>query len=309
VKFADGLRHAGTPFSMLCADDDVVFPHTLPGLVAALETGTAVAAHGRYLGFESEPALAVRRLVYDGPARLETDPLERLSRFFGAYEAVTYAACRTGVLREALEAACGFPSILFRELVSGALIVARGPVIRVAAFTHARHLGPSHSYEAWHPLEFAFDSPGGLVAEARQAVASLAPLAGGDPARAERVLSLALLAYVASAVSTDALAAATKVLLAPGGGEANARATLWARQYSTGQPMLDRLRGTALWHGARGTRLGQMLRRIRQGGRRPETSLRSGETLFEAEFLRSAQLDSEQIAAIGAALRAYARLA
>lgn len=305
-KFRDGIRHVATPYAMFCADDDFVIRRRLTDLVKVLDSGPAVAVHGRYFGFESKPDLVVRRVLDSGFSQIDARPLARLCRFLTAYEAITYAMCRTEVLRDALDQACAFSSLLFRELMSGAFVVAQGPVRRLDMFTHGRDVGFSHSYRGWHPLEYAFESPAAFLSEAGRATALLTALAG-EGADASRAIALSFLAYTSSTIATDALIRATRHA-ASGDSRDRALPTLWAYQYPSGTPWLDGIRATSSWHRARHTPLvGYARRALASWNRRRgvQRAQRAWNKRLQPEFIVAAGLSDDDLARLSIDIDRY----
>ncbi len=91
------------------------------------------------------------------------DPIERLWHLFSNYEAVTYGVHRTDVLRKSLSAVQGVQSMLWRELLGGAVATVSGKIARLPVLYAGRSLGPSASYVNWHPVGFLITSPRSLL--------------------------------------------------------------------------------------------------------------------------------------------------
>jgi len=166
-KVADGLRAVATPFVSLCADDDVLLLPALDACLAALERQPALAAaHGTYLNFsENESRIDLEYLVYRGPSILGADAVARLQAQFAAYEAVYYAVMRVQVARQAFMRTGDMDTTLGRELLTAALTVAQGEVLRLPMLYYARSTGQSYSYANWHPHQILARDPAMLFRE------------------------------------------------------------------------------------------------------------------------------------------------
>lgn len=207
-KFALVAGMVETPFSVFCADDDVVLPAALPPILSALrEDSSLKAAHGWYFGFRREGnAFDLERIVYAGPSIDAGAPLDRLERFLTDYESVTYAVHRAPALWEALSAMRAVDGLLFRELGSGALVALKGGVARLPVMYHGRSLEPSHSYSHWHPLDYLLRSPATLLrdyAVYRRVLMEACPELAES--RASRLVDLLHLRYLADYLRPDTL--------------------------------------------------------------------------------------------------------
>jgi len=70
---------------------------------------------------------------------------------------------RTQVLRQSLAAVQGVESMLWRELLGGAVAAVSGKIARLPLLYAGRSLGPSASYVNWHPVDFLITSPQALL--------------------------------------------------------------------------------------------------------------------------------------------------
>ncbi|MEX0876648.1 MAG: TIGR00180 family glycosyltransferase [Phycisphaerales bacterium] len=166
-KVADGLRAVATRYVSLCADDDILLLSALGDCLEVLEARPEVAAaHGVYLNFsDGSSGFNLEYLVYRGPSVSGADPVARLQAQFAAYEAVYYAVMRTEVARRAFMRTADMETVLGRELLSGALTVAQGEVVRLPALYYARSTGQSYSYSNWHPHQILAREPALLFRE------------------------------------------------------------------------------------------------------------------------------------------------
>ena len=162
-KFWRGSELVDTDYCSLCADDDVIIPSSLPGIVDFLEAHPDHSvAHGWYFTFYDNVHIGITASVYRGGSLDHGDPLQRLFALFKNYEAVTYGVYRTEVMRSVLRDVQGVDSMLARELLGGALSVVRGKAARLPIFYYGRSHAPSYPYTHWHPLDFLISSPEAL---------------------------------------------------------------------------------------------------------------------------------------------------
>ncbi|MCW4117004.1 TIGR00180 family glycosyltransferase [Aurantimonas sp. MSK8Z-1] len=166
-KFREGVRSVTTSFCGLCADDDVLIVDGLRESIAFLRNNPDYSvAHGYYFQFHMQPAeFHVTNITYYTPDYGMADPLQRLHALMRHYQALTYGTYRTEVLNRVFDAVRPVESILARELLSSALAVVHGKVARLPLIFHGRNLGPSVSYQFWHPLEWLIREPTGLMRE------------------------------------------------------------------------------------------------------------------------------------------------
>lgn len=213
-KFRDGIDRVTTPFCALCADDDLVLPAGSRACVDALRSDSEVAvAQGYSLMFLEHPhgRFDLVNVLYFADGILDRQPLARLLRQFEQYQATTYGHYRTEALRSIFHRVKPLKSILARELLSSALSVVSGKVVRLPQFSNARSMGPSASYDFWHPLEwFAKDAPGLLMEyQGYRAILVEAIMARGDnpqsEAETQRVVDLIHLIYMARHAPPEAV--------------------------------------------------------------------------------------------------------
>ena len=163
-KFRRGSDLVETEFCALCADDDLVLPDSLGPLVDFLvRHPDHCVVHGWYFTFHYDVRFGITASVYRGASLDQADPVDRLFALFRDYEAVTYAVYRTAVMRSVLGDLQGVNSMLAKELLGGALSVARGKTARLPVFYYGRSHRPSHPYSHWHPLDFLASSPQGFM--------------------------------------------------------------------------------------------------------------------------------------------------
>lgn len=166
-KFWRGIELVETEFSSLCADDDLVLVSGIRTILDFMAQSAEVSvAHGWYFNFYlSGGALGLTKVIYRSASLGADDPMDRLWQLFSGYEAVTYGIHRTEVLRKSLSLVQGLKSMLFRELLGGAVAAVSGKVARLPVLYAGRSLGPSAPYVDWHPLDFLISSPQALLEE------------------------------------------------------------------------------------------------------------------------------------------------
>lgn len=159
-KFADGVSRAETPYVSLCADDDLLL---LTGLQASIEAlnahPDAAVAHGYYFLFDAlqdDTGLDLTTMLYASPSISDREPLNRLNSLMASYQALTYGVYRKHVLLDVYSRIKEPQSLLFRELLTGAVPVLHGKVLRVPEFYMARRhaTGDDAMRTRWHPLEW-----------------------------------------------------------------------------------------------------------------------------------------------------------
>ena len=163
-KFSRGAELVETEFASLCADDDLVLVSGIRAVVDFLaENADFSVAHGWYFSFYLRGALGLTKIVYRSPTLGADDPIERLWHLFSNYEAVTYGVHRTEILRKSLSLVQGVQSMLWRELLEGAVAAVSGKIARLPVLYAGRSLGPSGPYVDWHPIDFLIRSPQALL--------------------------------------------------------------------------------------------------------------------------------------------------
>jgi glycosyltransferase domain-containing protein len=167
-KWRQGIHRVKTPFCSVCADDDLVI---LEGVRRCLDTlrnnPAASVVEGYTLTFLSraDGDMELNNIVYFRPTIDDPSPLKRLDKLFQQYQALVYGVFRTPALQQTLEALQSVTKTLSRELLWSALTVIDGQVIRLPQFSYGRSMGPSATYEYWHPLEWFCKDPDSLFAE------------------------------------------------------------------------------------------------------------------------------------------------
>jgi glycosyltransferase domain-containing protein len=166
-KFREGIASTETPICSLCADDDVpILSGVIPSVKWLVDHKDYSAAHGYYFQFGlNGRELRLANFTYYTPSMTEKEPLSRLHHLMRHYQALTYATYRTEILLKIFKIVRPVESILARELLSSALAVVMGKVARVPVIYHGRSLGPSSSYQNWHPLEWLLTDAQGLFGE------------------------------------------------------------------------------------------------------------------------------------------------
>jgi glycosyltransferase domain-containing protein len=166
VKMRAGLTMIGTPYSSICADDDLIVLSALPRCVEALDRDrSAAVAHGYYFNFRETETFDLSFVVYRGKSIDDPQPLARLKALFAAYEAVLYGVFRTEHARRALRDVETMDSVLGKELLSAGVSVIAGKALRIANFYYGRNTGESFSYTAWHPHQVLAHQPEALFAQ------------------------------------------------------------------------------------------------------------------------------------------------
>lgn len=196
TKLGDGLALVDTPAVCLCADDDVVIPAAVTEAAEALlaDTGCAV-AQGPCAQFTLVDGVRLTALMSAGRTIGAASPSVRVAEGLTHYEATLYAVQRTSHLKAVLAVAAKAPNLFAAELLTTLLALAGGTQRRIADFTHARSIAPSHSYVHWHPAELLAVDPAALVASVAHVRATLAEHING--ARDLRLFDHAMLAYIA----------------------------------------------------------------------------------------------------------------
>ncbi len=165
-KFYEGLCQVETEFSQLCADDDFIIVPAINDCVTELKSNPlASVVHGYYFAFserEVQGGMDITHILYYSATIGSPQPLHRIKELFNHYQALTYGVYRTSILVKILRSIKSVEQILARELLASALAVVYGTAVRLPVFTHGRSMGPSQTYQYWHPLEWLFRTPQGL---------------------------------------------------------------------------------------------------------------------------------------------------
>lgn len=166
-KFSDGFQRVTTPFSAMCADDDIIFVDAIEECVQFLLNNPDYSlAHGLYCDFwEHKNEVSIDRLIYSRSSLQNDNPVNRLCELMQNYEATTYAIHRTNSAQEAFKKAAPLQNILFQELLSSVLCVLQGKAARIFTFYSARNNERTNTYSLWHPLELVSTSPENLFNE------------------------------------------------------------------------------------------------------------------------------------------------
>jgi len=166
-KFQAGIDAVQTDLCALCADDDIpILKGTRESVNFLSENPDYVVAHGYYFQFALQPRLMrLTNFTYYTPSYEMDEPVVRVHALMRHYQALTYGTYRTNVLQHIFETIRPFKSILARELLSSVLATVQGRAARLPVIFHGRSLGPSASYENWHPLEWLIRTPSGLFEE------------------------------------------------------------------------------------------------------------------------------------------------
>lgn len=206
-KWRQGINQVRTAFCALCADDDVVILETLQQCLDVLRNNPAAAAvQGHSFTFLPRPDgdIELNNVVYFTPTIDDPSPLERLKRLFQRYQAPSYSVFRTPTIQAAFNTLQPVTEILARELLWSALTVIEGQLIRLPNFSYGRSMGPSATYEHWHPLEWLCKDPDGLYSAYLRYRKMLTAAVANRPGNAyqieeiHRVLDLIHLRYLAN---------------------------------------------------------------------------------------------------------------
>lgn len=160
-KIADGFQRVSTPFSGMCADDDIIFIDALYDCVDFLLNNPDYGlAHGLYCAFwDLEKEITINRLIYERPSLDNALPEHRICQLMQHYEATTYAIHRTCFAKQAFKKAASLDSILFQELLSSVLCVLYAKTARIPKMYNARSNERITSYPLGHPVEWIVTSP------------------------------------------------------------------------------------------------------------------------------------------------------
>src|SRR5262249_47322345 len=217
-KFREAIHVVQTPFSALCADDDLVI---LDGgrhcLEALRRNPQAAVAQGYSFSFvcQDDGSMDLGTILYFTPTVDEPTPLARLARLFDRYQAATYGNYRTAVLQDIFATMRPMKSILARELFGSALAAVEGAMIRVPHYSHGRSLDGSEGLDAWHhhwhPLEWMIKDARSLFEEYRSYRELIVqrilarPDNNHDAAAVQRIFDLIHLQYLAKHAPEGAL--------------------------------------------------------------------------------------------------------
>lgn len=166
-KFREGIASVTTPLCALCADDDIpIMSGTRASVDFLLRNPDYGVAHGYYFQFAESPReIRLANFTYYTPSMDMDQPLARVHALMRHYQALTYGTYRTEVLQKVFDGVRPVSSILARELLSSVLAVVYGKVARLPVIYHGRSLGPSATYQNWHPLEWLLRDGKGLFGE------------------------------------------------------------------------------------------------------------------------------------------------
>jgi glycosyltransferase domain-containing protein len=166
AKMRDGLKRIRTPYSSICADDDVVFVAAVQRCVEVLERDrSAAVVHGYYFNFHESETFNLSFVGYRGKSIDHPQPLARLRTLFAAYEAVLYGVYRTEAAQRAWRDVEMVPSVLGKELLTAGLSVIAGKALRITDFYYGRSTGESFSYAGWHPHQVLAQQPEALFTQ------------------------------------------------------------------------------------------------------------------------------------------------
>jgi glycosyltransferase domain-containing protein len=167
-KWRRGLHRVTTPFCAFCADDDLVIVEGVRRCLDVLRSSPASSVvQGYSFTFLPRPEgdIELNNIVYFRPTIDDRSPLRRLDKLFQKYQAPTYGLFRAPALRRIFDALPPAMKILTRELLWSALAAIDGHLVRLPDFSYGRCMGPSGSYDCWHPLEWFCKDPDGLFRE------------------------------------------------------------------------------------------------------------------------------------------------
>jgi glycosyltransferase domain-containing protein len=167
-KWRQGIHKVATPFCALCADDDLVVLEGTRQCLSTLSANPAASVvQGYSFTFLARPDgdMELNNIVYFNPTIDDDSPLARLDKLYQQYQAPSYGIFRTPALQRIFDALQPMTEILARELLWSSLTVIDGQLIRLPNFSYGRSMGPSTTYERWHPLEWFCKDPDSLFAQ------------------------------------------------------------------------------------------------------------------------------------------------
>jgi glycosyltransferase domain-containing protein len=167
-KWRLGIHKVTTPFCALCADDDLVILEGVRQCLSTLKGNPAASVvQGYSFTFLARPDgdMELNNIVYFSPTINDSSPLARLDKLFQQYQAPSYGIFRTPALQRIFDALQPMTEILARELLWSALTAIEGQLIRLRTFSYGRSMGPSATYQCWHPLEWFCKDPDSLFAQ------------------------------------------------------------------------------------------------------------------------------------------------
>lgn len=165
-KYQRGVAMVTTPYVVMCADDDFIFPDTVHACVDFLENNPDyVLCHGYYVNFEESDHIRLAYVQYKRGIISAADPLVRVCELMSDYEATMYGVHRTPVLLDALTQIQSVGLLLYLELLGAVLTLVHGKACRLPLFFNARNLDVLISHKYWHPHEIIAKSSETLFLE------------------------------------------------------------------------------------------------------------------------------------------------
>ena len=199
------LARNDTPYSVACADDDLLISENAVDAARFLESNTDyVGCHGHYLQFEySGGGIKVPNVEYQGPPLDAADVPARLLQLFSHYEALFYAVFRTAAMRVLLDRYSEPEPPLWPEIYHSTGAVVAGKVHRNDKIFCLRNIGNAPHYRSDSSfLNFgqwiAADFEGFLAHYAIYRSRVLGWSAAGPDSSVLKALDIAFLTYIGS---------------------------------------------------------------------------------------------------------------
>lgn len=156
-RMQQALDLADTPYTALCADDDLLVAENAVRSAEFLERNTQyVACHGNYLQFEyAQDTIRIPNFEYQGEP-IDADEISgRMLQLFSRYESPYYAVFRTPVIRLLFERCRDHEPPLWPELYHATAAVIAGKIHRNNTIYCLRNIGnPPHHRSATGYLNF-----------------------------------------------------------------------------------------------------------------------------------------------------------
>jgi hypothetical protein len=185
-----------------------LIPTAVQRCVEALEQdGNAAVAHCYYFNFNENAAFNLSYVVYRGGSIESNEPFARLRKLFEGYEAVTYGVSRTQAAQRAFRDVASVETVLGKELLTAALSVIAGKVLRIPEFYYGRSTGESFAYTGWHPHQILAEAPLQLFSQYSMFRKHLLEALNEKtaPNGADKIIDLVLLRYLQPFLRHDVL--------------------------------------------------------------------------------------------------------
>jgi glycosyltransferase domain-containing protein len=200
------LAQCTTPYTAICADDDLLIPENAIRAAEFLEDNPQyVGCHGHYLQFEyAAGTIKTPNVEYQGPSIDANEIGARLIQLFSQYEALFYAVFRTNTIRVLMEQCQKPKPPLWPEIYHSTSAVVAGKIHRNNAIFCLRNIGdaPHHSADStfvnfgqWIAADFD-----GFLEHYRKYRACVLDWSSpnADPHNLRRTIDLAFITYIGS---------------------------------------------------------------------------------------------------------------